>query len=366
MFRALLRQSLRSALSLRDLPLVLVVRLNKLSLFLRSSPTNVRLNTSRLQCSLFLVVHRNAKRLGFSLNKNKRRLLELIAIAGVVLAPNFAQAIAVQGIGVSPTSQEINLQPGDTYHSQLTVINDGASTIIYHLYAADYKVTNEQYVGNFDSSGAAANISPIGWVQLPASQFTIKSGQQIVVQYTITAPNTATIGGHYTAIFAETVPPPNPGGTRIARVDRVGSLLYLAVGGQLHPAGQVLPLDAHWLQPLSPITAGLRIHNTGNVHFVAYGTAWLSGLFGGQTKPAPFKGEVLPGTIRRFGLKLPTAAPIGVYKLTAEANFNGQTVTQSHWVVLLPRLTFIIIGLTILLMAVLAIWDKLLRHRGRR
>lgn len=274
-----------------------------------------------------------------------------------------APAWALQGFGVSPTSQELNLQPGGIAHGALTVINDGDSAVTYRLYTTDYHVQGEDYVGDFSDRQAAADVSPVSWFELPKGLFTVAARQQVKVPYDITVPRTATVGGHYAAVFAETVPPANASGTYIARVERVGSLFYVAVGGQARPHGQVLPLVMPWLQATAPVAATLRVQNDGNVHALAEGSARLTRPFGGGGEVTAFRGEVLPGTVRRFNLKLPAPAALGLYRAEAQVHVAGRTQTVAHWVLLVPRLTFLIVGGTVMLALGLGLWGLMRRAR---
>jgi hypothetical protein len=272
-------------------------------------------------------------------------------IAGFLLWP-VAPARALQGIGVSPTSQKISLAPGESQSGALTIINDGANDITYRLYATDFQVKGEDYRSDFSALGANPQVSATSWFKLIKNTAVIKARQQINVPYTVTAPANAAVGGHYAAVFVETVPPPNPGGTRIARIDRIGSLFYLAVEGALEQRGEVLALDLPWLQSTPPIDTALRVRNAGNVHFAVEGTLQLASPFGKVGKPVPVRGEILPGTTRRLARELASQSPIGLYKVTASVKYLDQAVERSGWVLLMPRLTFIIISSTVMLLLI--------------
>lgn len=294
-----------------------------------------------------------------------RRGILSLAAAFFVLAALPTPAHAIQGIGMSPTSQDLELTPGTAKTGTFTVINDGTTDVTYKLYATDYHVNDEGYVGDFDVTGAPANVSAVSWVKLPAGKFVVKSNDQTVVNYTITPPKTAAVGGHYLTIFAETVPPASPGGTRIARIDRIGMLMYLAVGGDLKRQGELRPLDVPWLQSVAPVRAAVRVINTGNTHFPVEGTAQLKNIFGGNVgKAAPLKGAVLPQTTRKFSLQLSSPKPIGLYRVVAKVTYLDQTKEVAAWVLLVPKLTFLIVSGSLMLLLIGGfVW--LVRRRRR-
>jgi hypothetical protein len=290
----------------------------------------------------------------------RRAVLGISFVLGS-LALGAGSAEAIQGFGISPASQEVDLNPGETGRGTLTILNDGDSDVTYRMYTTDYGVTGESYQGDFTSRQGEANVSPVTWFSLPGGRVVIKARQQATVSYTLKVPLAATPGGHYAAVFAETIPPPARSGAQVARVERVGSLFYIAVGGELKKQGQILSFELPWLQTLSPLDGTLRMRNDGNVHFATDVKAQLHSPFGKIGKPVLLRGEVLPQTIRRFDLRLPTGSPIGLYRVDVETKFLDKAEKRSQWVVLMPQLTFVIVSSTLLLIFSLLMWRVIRR-----
>jgi len=290
-------------------------------------------------------------------------LAALIIVTAIFYAGGAVRA-AVQGIGVSPTSQELEIAPGGAATGSITVINDGSSDITYKISISDYHVTDESYQADFNSVSSSHDVSAMTWFALPQTSATIKTGEEFKVPYTIRVPVTAAIGGHYVAVFAETVPKAGSGNS-IARVQKLGSLFYLNVSGAVSRDGSIASFTAPWLQSSSPLTAVLRMKNSGNVHYAASGEIVATDLFGSRKAKTAFKGEVLPGTTRRFDLALNVAGPIGIYKISVTPHYleaNGPTL--SHWVVQVPTLTLVILLGTLGL--VIGLYGWLLWRKMRR
>ena len=294
-----------------------------------------------------------------------RRHVGIAAVAAILAVLPVAGALAIQGVGVSPTNQTVDVVPGASTTGQLTAINDGDSEVVYRVYATDYKVDNEDYQGDFTSSNASADTSAVSWFKVPTGDFTIKPHDQMTVPYTITVPKTAAVGGHYAAIFIETVPPPILQGTVVSRIERLGSIFYITVDGNLINKGSIQSLSAKLYQSASPLSGILRVRNDGNVHFLVQGTAQLSTVFGKSGKAVAFGGEVLPGTVRRFNLSLPSA-PVGLYKLTANVTYLGHTEKISHYVFIMPIVTLAIILATIIVLVGLLVWRTIRKRRRSR
>lgn len=281
----------------------------------------------------------------------------------MVQAPS---AAAVRGIGISPTNQELTVNAGEKLSGELTVLNDGDTDVIYKLYATDYRVSGEDYAGDFTNDASKANVSAVSWFSLPSTNATIKPRQQVKVPYTLTIPANASVGGHYAAVFVETVPPKNTSGSVINRVDRLASIFYIAVDGNLNQVGSIAELNVPRMQSLPPITGTLRVKNEGNVHFNADVTFTLESPFGKIGQPHNVKGEVLPGTTRRFAISLPPGSAIGLYKVTASVKYLDRTDSVSKWTLLVPRLTFMIVAGSLLLVGVVLAWGLVRRFRRSR
>ena len=294
-----------------------------------------------------------------------RRCLASISAATILLLPLAAHA-AIEGIGVSPTNQEIELAAGGTLSGNLTVINDGTSDITYKMSVADYHVNDESYKADFTTLGAGPDVSAVSWFALTKAPAVIKVGQQVQVPYVITVPKTAAIGGHYIGLFAETAPKVALG-SGIARIQKLGSLFYLNVAGAVTKQGAIDSFKVPWLQPGSPLVATLRVKNGGNVHFAASGEARVTDVFGKEISKGVFKGEILPSTTRRFDLALAVKAPIGVYKFSVTPHYlDANGPVMSRWVVEIPTFTLIIILLTVGAAAALYVallWRRLKARR---
>jgi hypothetical protein len=279
-----------------------------------------------------------------------RNRLVASLVAVLVLMPFVGVAHAISGTTLSPTSQEVSVAPGETYHGTLSVNNDGSTATTYKIAVSDYKVSDESYHADFNSSGASNIISPVTWFSFPVTTFTLASGADTILNYEIKVPPRAAVGGHYASVFVANVPPPATGGTVISRIQKLGVLFYISVTGAVSLDGSIASFDAPALQWNSPLLAKLRIRNSGNDHFSASGEATVRPLFGSPGLPVQFKGEVLPGTTRLFPITIPTKSPIGIYEVSVTPHYlNSNGPVLKRWVLLIPPLTLIIILTTLAL-----------------
>jgi hypothetical protein len=265
-----------------------------------------------------------------------KRFLSFIALVVLVVAsmtglPLHAQNVEKEGVGISPTKLTLDADPGEQLSGKFTVTNPGTSPVEYRVYVNDFRIQNEEYEKNFEPVQGA--LSPVSWFKVPSGVRSLKPGAQEELDYTLTPPKDAVPRGYYAVIFAETLPQKTDG-TGVARLKRVGSLVYLTVNGGSVEKGEVVSFESKKWQRNRPVKASLRIKNDGNVHFTATGTVRLKDIFGRTVSKTNISGTILPATIRRFAPELKVGQPFGVYKIEGDVTFLGKTTgLEPKWVV---------------------------------
>lgn len=287
-------------------------------------------------------------------SKRLSLLLALVAMATACMTglPVHAQSEEKEGVGISPTKLTLAANPGETLTGKFTVANPGTSPISYRVYMKDLSIRNEEYEKDFEPVEGA--ISPVGWFKVPGDVVSLGPGEQKELNYTVTVPASTVPRGYYAVIFAETVPPAADT-TGVARVKRVGSLVYLTVKGGSIEKGTLLGFSAAGWQNKRPVKAALRIQNDGNVHFEATGTVRLKDFLGRTVSQTEISGTILPATTRRFSPELKLGQPFGLYKIEGDVRFLDKTTQLGpEWVVVgspfwMVLWTVIIIGWAVVL-----------------
>ncbi|MCL2001941.1 DUF916 domain-containing protein [Candidatus Saccharibacteria bacterium] len=274
----------------------------------------------------------------------KARKSLLLTLAAAFLLPlgliraTPASAASDISISLSPGQQRITLNPGETVTAEVTVINSGTTEYEFVVYATPYEVAPD-YSGNIFDNPATARSQISRWIsfagQAKTAPSTLAPNERRVIEFTINVPDSVPAGGQYAAIMAEVVPPPDAGG--VVTVRRVASLLHAHVNGNTLEQGAITERVWRRRYASRQVNTSLTIANTGNTDFVAENSLIVQTLFGrtvSETRdPAKL---VFPDTSRTFELNWQSKGPVGIYKLTQQSTFLGNTISATRWIVLIP------------------------------
>lgn len=276
------------------------------------------------------------------------------AIAVTLLASGLAAA-APQSITISPTSVSQTLQPGSTTNGDVKIINSGTSPLNLKVYATPYSVSGTAYRQDFTPKTGQADIA--SWFHFPATKITAAPNQTAVIPYSITVPANTSAGGYYATVFAETQPSADQASHGVVVHERLGTIFYLQVGGNVNKQGQFLGWHLNSFQT-KPLSASLEIKNTGNVHFPSTTSLTVTDLFGHTKLRFTTTKEILPATTRQITAAWPTTPVIGLFKVSGSSNFLGQThqLKSQYVLVIATWLRWLILAIIVILLALLGLW----------
>jgi LPXTG-motif cell wall-anchored protein len=200
--------------------------------------------------------------------------------------------------GARPTFS-YTLEPGATLQDSLTVWNYSNAQLTFRIYATD-AVNND--AGAFDLIDADAEPKDAGsWIKLEQEFLTLPPMSKASLGITLTVPADASPGDHTGGIVAASrTPATTEGGKSVVLDRRVGSRVYLRVGGPVKPALQIENLGSEYHASINPLDGSLdvtyTVRNTGNVRLGARQSVEVHDLFGSVAtkQPKPLS-ELLPG-----------------------------------------------------------------------
>jgi hypothetical protein len=259
-------------------------------------------------------------------------------------------------LGVSPVKKKYAFDAGKSSKDSITVINAGDTTLTLKMSVEPYSVKGETYESDFLT--VRKNTDLKSWVSFEKSKFILKGGESMTVPYSITVPANAIPGGHYGAIFAETVlDKSSPENAALGRNKRVGTLIYATVNGEYEMGGKSLGIRTPGLQFKAPLKSELTVENTGNSDFTAETVFAVSDILGNRKHTAINEFELLPQTIRKIPLQWDKSPGFGFYKVTVSAKFLDQKTSKTSYVLLAP-LAYYMIFVVALLIAVIVFVAK--------
>ncbi len=290
----------------------------------------------------------------------------VIGILALARAPALA---ANQDITITPTAVNTVVQPGSVNKGTFQVIDQGASSYTFTVYAAPYSVNGEDYTPDFTILPGAPTVA--SWFQFSINQATIQPGQAITINYTMSVPPDTPPGGYYAVAFAETHYPKANAGVTLN--ERVGEIFYLQVAGPVTQKAQLLTWQTSSFQE-PPLTSVLRLQDSGSLHYESNITFKVSDIFGNTKFTLNTQKIILPQTIRRIPLVWTKAPSIGLFKVSGTAKFLGQTKTlPTKYVLVMSKsirvdiiIIFVILVLIMILRAILRTLRRAKHHVKRR
>ena len=87
---------------------------------------------------------------------------------------------------LSPTSVHVDLRPGAAKTGEFKVVNSGSRPFTAKVYAAPYRVTDEDYNPAFTGGGAQTQISR--WIKFSQNEYVLEPNQVVTIRYTINVP----------------------------------------------------------------------------------------------------------------------------------------------------------------------------------
>ena len=246
---------------------------------------------------------------------------------------------------VGPGRTELNLQPGDTETILISVANRISDERTFKFEVVD--ITGSTDGGSaldLVKEGERGPYSIIDYIRFPEEEITLQLGDRARVPVTIALPPDAEPGGYYGSILVSTIQVGQTDEVTVPRnpiIARVGSHLFLTVGGEQELAGKTTGIETvpstNWYRE-GPINLGITYDNTGSVHVNPYGEVKITNILGEQVGYVELEPWfVLPKSLRTRELSWDREFLFGRYSV--EANINRgyddviDTVTTSFWVI---------------------------------
>jgi hypothetical protein len=257
-------------------------------------------------------------------------------------------------ITIAPPLIQIGLQPGESWASGISVVNNNNYAVTLYAEPYIFKPVDETGRPHFLSPSDLEHSSDIeagltSWITLPQTGFTIEPGQTYILPIVIDVPEGAAPGGHYSAILIGNKTPKNTqeGGT-VSVSSSVASLIFLSVAGDVTEKGRIRDFYTEkTLYQDAEAKFSLRFENQGNVHLVPRGNIKIFNMFGKERGYIPVNsnsryGNVLPESKRKFDFSWKSDSglwDIGRYKAEATINYGSdlkQSTLRTTYFYILP------------------------------
>lgn len=293
-------------------------------------------------------------------------------------------------MSINPSSQDLELTPGETFRGSIEVANSGRLPFKVVANVRPFYIKDNNY-DSPDFSADSAYTKLHNWVKLSETEFYLEPGAKHRLDFTVEVPADIASSGQYAAIMLLS-DGGNSGTSGVSVSGQIAALLYGHVnGGELRAEGE---LTAHSMPnfivdrnfkashkdangDIKSATAAFSlsqtVKNTGNVDFRVTQIMTITDFFTNRevVGPSSVSGDgqligsnsavVLPGTSRTGILTWPDAPRLGLFTVTQTVRFLDQEHSFDSVVFLCPVWLIVIV---MSLIIVFIIW--LIIHLKRK
>jgi hypothetical protein len=306
----------------------------------------------------------------------------LVLLSGAQIA-SAATGLGGNGIRVSPVTTNITIFPGTSQVVNIDVTNVTSNQATLQSVVNDF-TANPNESGDpeiiLNPGQYAATHSLKQFIQ-PVSNISLNPGQEVSVPITITIPKTAAGGGYYGVVRFAPASKSKGAGQNVTLAGSVGSLILVKVPGKIVEHLTVAGFDVRRNGVSSTLftnsknlDANVRFQNEGNLQEQPFGKILVrnhSNKILGQYEVNDVypPGNVLPDSIREFGVPLTAIKSFGEYKI--EGNFgygsNGQLLSASTTIYVVPTSIIVLaIVIVVILLFLIFVLPRIIKNYNKR
>lgn len=249
-------------------------------------------------------------------------------------------------LSISPLRTELVVEPGTTETGIITLYNTGKQRLDIQLSTQVFTVTDESYDYVFNENSTANQ-----WIRYSPANFALEAGSSKTVEYQLTVPLTASAGDKYFGIFASTAPTKSD--SPIATTERVASLIYLIVPGEITKTGKLLKLRSP-LVTIDDTNWSATIQNSGSALFRSHYSVSIQTLWGEELSRDEDAALILSNSIRLVTSPLVMPDWLGVYKAVYSIELgDSTTITETRPIIYVPPLQ---IAIFLAIVSLVALW----------
>ena len=244
---------------------------------------------------------------------------------------------------LTPMSQKISLEAGQTHSGSITIANpyNSINELIYKVEVAPYSIKDENYVADFLSDSDRTRI--VDWITIENPTGTVAPGEKVEVKYTIQVPEGAPAGGQYAAFMVSSDnDEAADDGIMIKSILEMASILYAEVDGEYVRKGEITGIEMPGFVVKTPIGINSLFKNEGNVHETAKISFEVRNAILGDLVYPRTKGEgvyeeiIMPESTLYVTHEIYEVPPLGVYDVSQTIEYMGETYNASQMVVACP------------------------------
>lgn len=271
-----------------------------------------------------------------------------------------------------PMSQQVSLNPGETYTGNITIVNpvDAKEDFHYKVTVSPYGVIGEDYRADLQNTNDRNEI--INWITIEEPTGSVKPNESKKVKYTIKVPKNAEAGGQYAALAVSSDNETSQsGGVAVNNVFEMASIIYGTVSGDIVREGEILENNIPGFALVPPVEVSALLQNKGNIHEVATIKLDVKNFFTGEVifpkeeESNEFGEMVMPESTYKATRQVSNLPALGVVRISQTVYFDGKNSTVENNVIICP-LWFLLLVIATIASLITFIVLKIRKHHKKK
>lgn len=183
---------------------------------------------------------------------------------------------------LGPTKFSLGLNPGEETVVEIQVTSRIEQETTFEVGVEDFTSQDDPEKYTKFLGDEKGQFSAKEWFHPAVSSFTLMHGERAYLPVTITVPENAEVGDHYSVVFIKTTPEAESA-SGITFSSRVGTLFLLSVGDgvAVRKTGECSLFESeNSIYASLPVNFALHFDNEGDVHLTPFGKITISNMFG--------------------------------------------------------------------------------------
>ena len=227
----------------------------------------------------------------------------------------------------SPPRLELETLPGNTLQETLKITNSSDKTQTYKITTTDFIVNDQEGTPIPVLKEVSGRWSLSSWLTTTPNTVSVEPRQSVLITLQVNVPKDALAGGHYAMVTYEPTIPEELNLTGSAISQKVGTLVYLKVQGDITEAVYLKDFSVakKWFE-YGPIDINISIENLGDIHLKPQGSLTVTNLLDQPVLKQELESvNIFPFASRNHQFQLPNKYYFGRFK----ANLNAYAGTSA-------------------------------------
>lgn len=294
---------------------------------------------------------------------NKLMVMSIAIIGGLFAMMCTTPVYAEQAFALSPMSESIILNPGDTYRGSFRVSNTSDDEdFVYEAIVEPFYV-DESHSPIFTNEGDYNRI--VDWITINngTERGVIKPRETATIEFTINVPESAAAGGQYACITvgsdseAQSANSENDSAA-ISESLAIGHTVFAEITGTSEQSGEIMDMVIPSFLIGGKVQAASLVKNTGNVHSVAKYSFKVKSVFSDEilydSTKVTLEGDdthvIFPDRTYKEEEFWQDTPMMGIFDVQYKVEFMGSESEVSQMVIVCPWWLLTLFGIGLILM----------------